>query len=87
MTIAECSQMKTGTPVRVGEGNGWYREGIFLKMTEVTTFGSMTLDDLLHDRVDFSKGKKEQKAVVEVVNNKGKKEKWTVSPRRLHKRS
>lgn len=83
MTLAECSQMKTGTPVRVSEGRGWYRDGIFLKMTEVTSFGTITLDDLINDRVDFSKGRKEQKAVVEVINNKGKKEKWNVNPRRL----
>lgn len=86
MTLAECTTLKTGDPIWISEGNGWRREGTFLKMIEVTSFGKMTLSDLMRKDFDLDKGRKHKEAMVEFKDDFGCKLKTNVSPRRITKR-
>lgn len=83
MTLAECKVLKEGTKVRVSEGRGWFREGTFLKMIEVTTFGKMTMADLMRKDFDLGKGRKTQEALVEITADNGRTKKINVNPRRI----
>ena len=86
MTIAECNQLKQGDPIWISEGRGWRREATFLKMIEVTSFGRMTLSDLMRKDFDLGKGRKSKDAYVEYVDDNGRTKKTNVNPRRVSRR-
>ena len=86
MTLAECTTLKSGDPIWISEGNGWRREGTFLKMIEVTSFGKMTLYDLMRKDFDLGKGRKHKEAMVAFKDDAGRVKKTNVSPRRITKR-
>ena len=69
MKLTELRQLKAGYPVWISEGRGWRREATFIKLVEITTFGKVTIDDLIRNRVDFNNGKKKTKVVVEFVDD------------------
>lgn len=83
MTLAECKAMKKGTKVRISEGRGWFREGKFLRMTEVTSFGTFTLEDLMRKDFDLGKGKKRQDALIEIIDDNGRRVQINVNPKRI----
>ena len=86
MTLAECTTLKPGDPIWISEGNGWRREGTFLKMIEVTSFGKMTFADLMRKDFDLGKGRKHQDAMVAYTNDSGREIKTNVNPRRITRR-
>lgn len=85
MTIAECKAMRSGQAVLISEGNGWFRDGRFLKMIEVITFGRMTLSDLMRKDFDLGKERKEQRAMVEYVDDNGRTRRSDFRPSRIRK--
>lgn len=85
MKLAECRELKTGDKVMWSVGNGWYQVGDFIKLRKVTTFPTMTIDDLLNGNFSLKNGKDEWMAEVEYINDKGQRKSWDVRPRRLTK--
>lgn len=72
MTIAEARELKKGTPVKWSLGQGWYQSGKFLGLTEVTKFGTMTLDDLMKGNIKMDGGKKVTEARVGYKDDRGR---------------
>lgn len=83
MTLAECGALKKGDKVKISEGRGWFREGTFLKMMEVTTYGTVTLADFMRKDFDLGTGRKKMEMVVEIVEDNGRTKKINVNPRRV----
>lgn len=87
MTLAECKTLEKGTTVHFKDYYGWWREGKFLRMVEVTKMGTMTAEDLFSKKENWvkkiSNGRKTQEAVVEYLDDKGKTQWIYLSPRRL----
>ena len=78
--------MKAGEPVWISEGNGWRREGTFIKVVEAVTFRRVTLSQLMRKDFDLGRGRKERLAYVEYINDNGKKVKANFNPRRISAR-
>ena len=86
MTIAECRELKKGDKVRVSLGDGWYQDASFIKLIKVTSFGKMTINEVLTGDFDFStKGREKTEAYVEYVDDRGRKRQRSVNPRRLRR--
>ena len=86
MTIAECKTLESGTPIWFSTGNGWRQEATFLKMVEVTSFGTMSLSDLMRKDFDLGKGRKTQQADIIFMDDSGRERRMTVLPRRITRR-
>ena len=85
MKLAELKQLENGCPVVINEGHGWWREATFIKAVQVTSFGKITLDDLLEGRIDLN-GKKKTEAVVRIIDDDGRKRTEYVNPRNVERR-
>ena len=64
MTLAECRGLKKGDKVKWSLGNGWYQSGEFVKLVQVTTFGKMTLSQVMDKNFTLENGKQKTEAMV-----------------------
>lgn len=86
MKLAELNQLKKGCPVRISEGNGWYREAKFIRVVNVTSFGKMTFADIVKCDFDMNNGRKKKEVVVDVIDDNGRKQTRYVSPRKVYRK-
>ena len=85
MTVKEFNTLKKGDRVYYSIGNGVTQYAIFQKPTKETSFGKMTLSDLMNNKIDFSHGKEQMVAWVKYRNDYGRECNDYVSIRKLHK--
>ena len=85
MSLAELKEMASRTPVKWRLSNGWYQNGYFVRLIKVTTFGKMTLNDLMSKDFKLENGREVTEAMVEYIDDKGKVKRTTISTRKLIK--
>ena len=84
MKLEDLRKLRKGTKLMLHIGNGWYQEVNYQNLVQVTSFGSIYLDDLKKGNFDFGKGgRKHFEASVEYKDARGHIEHTYVNPRRL----
>lgn len=83
MKLAECRELKKGDAVTISLGNGWYTNGWFVRMIEVTHYPRMTFNDIKN--FDMSKGRKVLEVLVEYYDDRNIKRIQNVNPRRIRR--
>ena len=85
MRLEECMKLKEGDTVRFKDSYGWWREGSFLRIVEATKLGRMYASDLFSKSYDwrkaFDNGRKVKEAVIEYLDDNGRKQTAYVNPR------
>lgn len=87
MLLKYCNELEKGTAVHFKDSFGWWREGTFIRMIEVTLFGRMDGSDLFKGLDHFTKkmqnGRKTKMAMIEFVDDNGKKQIEEVKPKHI----
>lgn len=89
MRLEECLKLKKGDAVRFKDGYGWWREGTFIRMCEAIKMRRMYAQELFDKTYDWKRemenGRKVKEAVIEYLDDNGRKQTAYINPRSMVK--